>query len=125
MFCHRNTDGRNSIVHLRDCNTDISINGWDIAAIGSPAGSLKIDCAHSKLILNTEANIATGVGCRDAEAAISFDNTSIQMNVNSANGILFGCRADSFNESSRVFDIQRDGIVAGRKRWFAGKDKKK
>ena len=109
------TDGK---IHLRDCSVDISLNGWNIVAVGSMGGSLEIDCTHSKLCLNGEANIATGLGCRDAKAVILLDNVSLQVSVNSANGILFGCTADSFSENECLFDIKRDGIAAGRKRWF-------
>ncbi|MCR5331338.1 MAG: EAL domain-containing protein [Lachnospiraceae bacterium] len=105
-------------IEIVDCGIDISLNGWDIASIGAAGGSLKIDCRHSKICLNGEANIATGMGCRDAEAVISINNVSVQMSVNSANGILFGCKADSFSEENSSFDIKRDGITAGRKRWF-------
>ena len=109
------TDGK---ISIKDCGTDISLNGWDIAAIGAAGGNLSIVCDHSKLCLNGEANIATGMGGRDAEAVISLDNVSVQMSINSANGILFGCKADAFTDDNCTYDIKRDGIAAGRKRWF-------
>ena len=109
------TDGE---IYISECGIDITINGWNVVNVGAAGGTLAIDCSHCSLLLNAEANIATGMGCRDAEAAISIDNVSTQMSINSANGILFGCRPDAFKDTLSAFEIKRDGISVGKKRWF-------
>ena len=106
------------VISLERCSTDISLKGWNIAAIGAPEGSLAIDCRHSRIKLKVEGNIAEGMGTRDAGAVITTDNVTMDMNVFSANGILFGCRSEAFTENMNTLDIKRDGFAADREKWF-------
>ncbi|MBO7333941.1 MAG: EAL domain-containing protein [Lachnospiraceae bacterium] len=112
------TEKSSGRVKISEAQVNIAINGWNIAAIGTNGGGLDVELDHCKLVFYCEANIGTGIGCRDASANISLDNVGLEMNVNSANGILFGCKAEAFTDSYCYFDVKRDNIVAGRKRWF-------
>ena len=105
-------------IEITECGVDIKLNGWDIAAIGAAEGDLAIECRYCRIHVNAEANIATGMGCRDGKASICIDNVAVEINVNSANGILFGCKAGALKESLSAFDIIRDGFEAEREKWF-------
>jgi hypothetical protein len=94
------------------------IKGWDIAAIGAAGGELSVDCRHCNLILSVEGNIAEGLGCRDAQAKVSLDNVALDLSVNSANGVLFGCVPEAFTDNLNQLTIKRDGFTADRSKWF-------
>ncbi len=103
---------------INDCGVDILIKGWDIAAIGAAGGELSVDCRHCTLILSVEGNIAEGLGCRDAQAKVSLDNVALDLSVNSANGVLFGCVPEAFTDNLNQLTIKRDGFTADRSKWF-------
>lgn len=109
------TGGR---IFVNDSTIDVSLKGWNINAIGAEEGDVSVDCRHSRLLLTGEANIATGIGSRDALAHLTLDNVGIDMCLFSANCMLFGCTDENFNENQNAYTIKRDGVIADRTKWF-------
>ncbi|MCR4897311.1 MAG: bifunctional diguanylate cyclase/phosphodiesterase [Lachnospiraceae bacterium] len=105
-------------IDIRECGIDISLKGWEIAAIGAAKGDLAIECSHCTILIGVEGNIAEGIGCRDGGSDITIDNASVNMSVSSANGVLFGCRQTAFHESMDSFTVKLEGITIDRKEWF-------
>ncbi len=111
----RSTQG---VICICDCSIDISFKGWEIAAIGAAEGDLAIECSHCMLMIAVEGNNAGGMGCRDGGSDITIDNSSVNMSVSSANGVLFGCRQEAFHESMGSFSVKRDGLPKDTQEWF-------
>ncbi len=105
-------------IFVNDSTIDVSLKGWNINAIGAEEGDVSVDCRHSRLLLTGEANIATGIGSRDALAHLTLDNVGIDMCLFSANCMLFGCTDENFNENQNAYTIKRDGMIADRTKWF-------
>ena len=105
-------------ISICECGVDISLKGWEIAAIGAAEGDLSIECRHCTLMVNVEGNIAAGMGCRDGGSDITIDNAALNMSVSSANGVLFGCRQEAFHESMDSFIVKRDGFMKDMEDWF-------
>ena len=112
------TDRTSGDIGIRDCGIDITVRGWNVAAIGAEGGDLSIACSHCRLLIDVESNLAIGMGARDAKSTIAMDNVATEMRVFSANGILFGCTPEAFSENLCAFDINRDGFAATKDKWF-------
>ncbi|MCR5684098.1 MAG: EAL domain-containing protein [Lachnospiraceae bacterium] len=109
------TEGK---VRIRDCNIDIALKGWTVTMIGASGGALSIDVSHCRLMLISEGNTATGVGCREAGSSISIDNVAMDLRINSANGVLLGCCREAFSDGENALEVQRNGFVEDRETWF-------
>ena len=96
------TDGE---ITINDCSIDVSIKGWNIAAVGAPEGKLSVDFKHCRVLVDVEGSIATGVGCRTEEASVSVDNVGLYMRLSSGEGILIGCAPDMFKENMNLYNI--------------------
>ena len=105
-------------IYVNDSTIDISLKGWNITGMGAPEGNLLVDCKHSRLLLTGEGNTATALGTRDGLGTVSLDNVGVDMCLFTANGTLFGCKAENFIDNCNSFTIKKDGSVAERKRWF-------
>ena len=112
------TGQTSGVISICECGIDISLKGWEIAAIGATKGSLEIECRHCTLMISVEGNIAEGMGCRDGGADITIDNAAVNMSVSSSNGVLFGCRQETFHESMDSFVVKRDGEIKDMQEWF-------
>lgn len=112
------TGSTQGVICICDCSIDISLKGWEIAAIGAAKGNLAIECRHCTLMIAVEGNNAGGMGCRDGGSDITIDNSSVNMSVSSANGVLFGCRQEAFHERMGSFSVKRDGVPRDTQDWF-------
>ena len=112
------TGSTQGVICICDCSIDISLKGWEIAAIGAAKGDLAIECRHCTLMIAVEGNNAGGMGCRDGGSDIAINYAAVDMNVSSANGVLFGCRRDAFHSSMVTFTMKLDGATKEMQEWF-------
>ena len=103
---------------INDCSVDVAFKGWNITAVGAPEGDLLIDCNHCRILVDVEGSIATGMGSRTTDTSIALDNVGLYMRMSSGEGILLGCSPDMFKENQNYYNIERDGNLVERDRWF-------
>ena len=110
-------------ITISDCSVDIAVKGWSITALGAEKGNLSIDCRHSRIMIDIEGSIATGMGCRTVDTSVVLDNVGLYMSLTSGEGILFGCSSDAFTENMNYYNIEHDGFTVDRNRWFISAQK--
>ncbi|MBR6326139.1 MAG: EAL domain-containing protein [Lachnospiraceae bacterium] len=105
---------------LHQCGTLITLNGWNTAAIGSPAGGMEIRMSHCEIELTVEANLGMAIGCRDISSLLEIVQTSLRGMVNSANAVMLGSTKERSTIENDAFALRLNGSEASLERLLSG-----